>query len=257
MKLHALSSPGRGVPAVLCAMFLALALSGCATPRRPDGKVDIAAPAYDPYEKWNRKVFNFNMSLDKHVMKPVARTYIRVFPQWGRNMTRNFLDNIHTPVVLANDVLQGESKRGTVTLGRFAINSTLGVGGLFDVAKTHFKLPEHDEDFGQTLAVWGTGGGVYLMLPLIGPSNPRDLTGRLIDYAFDPMTYVSWGNLWWVPPTRGAVDLVDARSRNLTVLDDIEKTSIDFYASVKSLHEQNRLGAIRNGKVNPNDLPDF
>jgi len=163
-----------------------------------------------------------------------------------RGSLRNALDNLHAPVVLANDLLQGElSRAGTIT-GRFLVNSTLGLGGLFDVASRH-DLPAHDEDFGQTLAVWGAGEGPYLVLPLFGPSNPRDAAGKAVDVALDPTAYLKIKrHLLW-EGTRQYLNLVDTRAHSLEALDGIERDSLDFYAAVRSLYRQNRTYQIRNG----------
>jgi phospholipid-binding lipoprotein MlaA len=131
----------------------------------------------------------------------------------------------------------------------------LGVGGIFDVAK-HFGMPYHDEDFGQTLAVWGTGEGPYLMLPLLGPSNPRDASGKIVDKFLDPLTYVGYiYDVSYINTIRSGVEAIDTRSRNLQAMDELQKGSIDFYATVRSLYRQHRNDAIRNGKEDDDLTP--
>ena len=236
---------------VLTGLLLALVLAGCAhTGADPE--------ANDPYEKTNRAIFKFNMALDRNVMKPVAKGYKAALPNWTRSGIRSFLDNLSTPIVLANDLLQGDLQAADTTFARFCENTLFGPLGVRDVARTQGKLEARGEDFGQTLAVWGVKDGPYLMIPLLGPSNPRDLAGRVVDYGFDPMTYVNWGDhIFWIPYTTGAVDVIDQRSRNLEALDELEKTSVDFYASMRSLYRQARQSAIRNGELNVEEIPNF
>lgn len=233
---------------VAAPVFMSLFLVACATASDPDMN--------DPYESFNRQMFGFNMSLDRHVLAPVARTYRDGLPDWSRAGIRNFLDNLQTPVILVNDLLQGEFTRADATFRRFLLNTLTGPAGLRDVARQE-GLAGHGEDFGQTLAVWGVGSGPYLVLPFFGPSTPRDLFGRGVDTVFDPSFYVQWGGDWWIPTTRAGVDLIDSRSRTLDPLADLQRSSIDFYAAVRSLYTQSRESAISNGRVDVEKLPDF
>jgi phospholipid-binding lipoprotein MlaA len=211
----------------------------------------------DPFEGSNRFFFGVNQVLDDLLLRPVAVVYRAVLPDFARNGVRNFLNNLNSPVIFANDVLQGEGDRAGDTLIRFGINSTIGVGGLIDVAKD-LGHPYHDEDFGQTLAVWGVEDGPYFYFPLMGPSSARDFTGFVVDRGFDPLTYVNWGDdeLEYVPIARTVLNVIDLRSRNIETLDDIERSSVDYYASIRSLYRQSRADAIRNGAPSQ-DLPDF
>jgi phospholipid-binding lipoprotein MlaA len=154
-------------------------------------------------------------------------------------------------------LLQGDTDRAGDTLVRFGVNSTIGIGGLIDVAK-EMETPYHDEDFGQTLAVWGVNEGPYFYFPLMGPSTARDFTGFVVDRGLDPLTYVNWGDsdLEYVPIARTLLNVIDLRSRNIETLDDIERSSVDYYASIRSLYRQSRADAIRNG-AQSQDLPDF
>jgi phospholipid-binding lipoprotein MlaA len=171
-------------------------------------------------------------------------------------MVRNFLNNLKSPVIFANDILQGEADRAGVTFVRAIVNTGIGLGGLFEVAE-EWGYEGHSEDFGQTLAVWGVGEGPYLMIPLLGPSNPRDLVGRGIDSIFDPLSYVQWGDESYVPYVRAGVDIIDLRSRNIETLDDVERTSADFYGAARSLYRQSRENEINNGMAEIEELPDF
>jgi len=210
----------------------------------------------DPYEPTNRAIFDMNLSLDKYFAKPIAEVYNTVVPEPARDGVHNMLTNMDLPVTFANDVLQGEPLRATQTLGRMTINSTLGIGGLFDMA-THMGIPDHTEDFGQTLGVYGAGEGPFLVVPLIGPAPPRDLGGKVVDIFFDPFTYARFDGYKTLGYTRAAMDLVDVRARNIDTLEQIERTSVDFYATQRSLYRQYRNSEIRNGKPDTSDLPEL
>lgn len=230
--------------------LFSLFLAGCAT--RPSG----GPIENDPFESTNRVFFYYTMQIDKAVVRPTALAYRRVFPQDVRTSFRNFVNNLGSPAILVNDVLQGEIDRAGTTALRAGVNTTLGLGGFLDVA-ARWGYPRHSEDFGQTLAVYGVGEGPYIFVPLLGPGNPRDLLGYVIDFAFNPVSYIRWGNELWVPYSIYAVDLIDVRERNIETLTDIELNSLDFYASVRSLYRQTRANEIRNGAMEIQDLPDF
>ncbi len=203
----------------------------------------------DPIELFNRFAFSFNLALDTLIFKPGAATYRFLLPVEVRNSVRNALRNLSTPVVLANDLLQGEFERAETTLIRFLVNSTAGLLGLFDVA-ADWGYPYHDEDFGQTLAVHGVGEGFYLVLPLFGPSSPRDGIGMLVDSFLDPLTYVAKANdAEEYLIARTAIAGIDLRSRNIEALDDLKRDSIDFYARIRSLYRQKRANEISNGEA--------
>lgn len=212
--------------------------------------------ANDPYEQTNREIFDFDMRLDRHVLLPTAKAYRDVVPEVARDGVHNVLLNLNAPVIFANDLLQGEATRGGETLARFVLNSTIGIGGLIDIA-AKIGIPYHDEDFGQTLGVWGAVEGPYLVLPFLGPSNPRDLVGSGVDFAFDPNTYISYNYKFYWSLGRGVFSILDMRSRSIDTLAGIERGSVDYYASVRSLYRQNRANEIANGKQDVTDLPDF
>jgi phospholipid-binding lipoprotein MlaA len=208
----------------------------------------------DPYENFNRKMFAVEQTLDYYVVEPAAKGY-NYLPQPVRGATRNVLNNLSSPVTMANDVLQGEVKRFSTTFLRFGINTTLGVFGIFDVAR-HLGFERHTEDFGQTLAKYGFAPGPYLYVPSLGPSPPRDLLGWTVDWVFDPVTYISDGD---IATAFGfyALDGVDLRAANLGIFDEIERSSVDFYATVRSLYRQSRKSEIANGVTDLDDLPDL
>lgn len=246
-----------------------LFVSACATV--PDRTDTIAYAEYqernDPIEPFNRGVFQVNRALDALFLKPAAQFYRGLTPPFIQNAVTNFLSNLRTPIVLVNDLLQGEFERAGDTTARFLINTTLGVGGLGDPA-TDLGFEKHDEDFGQTLAVWGVGEGLFLMLPVIGPSNPRDAVGLAVDsFVFDPITVmgmVEGGGWATASRVRYGFTLIDARSRNYEALEDIERNSLDPYASLRSLYRQFREKEIYQGRLSEesefpafDDIPDF
>ncbi len=235
----------------LAALAFLLTLSGCASTKSLDPE------ARDPIEPFNRAMWDVNMKLDRHVMMPVAMVYRRTLPPWSQSAIRNSLDNLNSPVVFGNDLLQGEFKRAGITFGRFLINTVFGPVGFRDVAKTDFGVEGHDEDFGQTLGVWGVKDGFYLVLPLLGPSSPRDFTGFVADIFMDPFYYVSFDGKIWVNLGRNVIDIVDQRARGMDTQMELRRTSLDFYATVRSFYRQNRESAIRNGNIEDEELPQF
>jgi phospholipid-binding lipoprotein MlaA len=201
----------------------------------------------DPIEPFNRTMYSVHQGIDTVVLRPAATGYRTVVPGPVRLGIRNVLGNLRTPVILVNDMLQGEPRRAGDTLGRFLINSTLGVGGIFDVAQHQFGVPGHTEDYGQTLARWGVQEGPYLFIPVLGPSNPRDLTGFGLGIASDPFAWLGQGAtvdaLTW---SRAGVTVVDTREQLIEVLDDIERSSLDPYATLRSGYRQRRRAEIEN-----------
>jgi phospholipid-binding lipoprotein MlaA len=229
---------------------LCLLTAACAT--KPDPADEAAVEAYneanDPYEPMNRYFFEVNQFLDEILLKPFAGWYHLAMPDPAEDGVRNFLRNLKSPVYLANDLFQGELGRAGTTAARFVINSTIGIGGLIDVASM-MDLKHHEEDFGQTLAVWGSSEGPYLHLPILGPSNPRDATGRLVDYALDPLTWVGYVyDVSYINTARAGLETIDTRARNLEAIDELKKGSVDFYATVRSLYRQRRNDLIINGE---------
>lgn len=225
-------------------------LDTAAGPETSDAGATVHPHLNDPLESVNRAIFQFDVTLDRWLLKPAAKGYRSALPQPVRNSVRNFFDNLAAPITLANSLLQANWPRAGGTVKRFAVNTTLGVGGLFDPA-TKRGLPRYDEDLGQTFAVWGVSEGPYLVLPLLGPRPPRDALGWIGDHAFDPLTYIFWDSPFWQPLAVDAVDLTDKRSRNIETVDQIERTSLDFYATVRSLYRQTRNAQIQNAENAP------
>ncbi|NWG47333.1 MAG: VacJ family lipoprotein [Alphaproteobacteria bacterium] len=219
---------------------------------------EVRIDANDPLEDVNRVFFSVNNGIDTVLLRPVAEVYRFVIPGFGRNGIRNFLDNLATPVVFANDVFQGEFSRAGTTAARFGINTTIGIGGVLDPAEA-WGLERHSEDFGQTLGVYGVGEGPYLYLPLLGPSPPRDLLGRGVDMALDPINWIGGDTAEIVGISTTVLNVIDIRARNIETLDELERSSIDYYAAVRSLYRQSRRTAIRNGEIDFEryDLPDI
>ena len=232
---------------LVAAVLATASLAGCATD--PSGQ-------NDPYEKTNRSIFSFDQALDHAVARPVAVFYNHAVPEFARDGVHNFLSNLDAPVIFGNDVLQGSPDRAGQTLGRMVINSTIGLGGLVDVA-AKMGIAPHEEDFGQTLGVWGVGEGPYLVVPLTGPSNPRDSVGTVVDYFMDPLTYMKWNNSTLYMGIRTGMGFVDLRARNVDNLDQIERTSVDLYATTRSLYRQHRNAEIRNGAPDTENLPNL
>ena len=240
------------LPAAL-ALVATVSLSACATPPTDPDELATYKENNDPLEPMNRYFFEVNYALDELLLKPIASWYDAILPKPVERSVHNFLRNMNGPVILANDLFQGNGKRAGITAKRFLINTTLGVAGLFDVAADWFGIAYHDEDFGQTLAVWGTGEGPYLVVPVLGPSNPRDLTGKVVDSFIDPWGYIFHHyDLDTLSYVRAAIEGIDLRARNLDTLDAIRKGAVDYYATIRSLYRQHRNDAIKNGE-NPDE----
>ena len=229
------------------ASLLLLALAGCATPPADSAERAAFEQNNDPLEPLNRKIFDVNQFVDRILLKPVAKVYIAIVPEEGRDALRRALDNMKEPVVVINNVLQGEPDRAGIAAGRFTINTTFGIAGLFDIA-AKWGLDKQNGDFGQTLFVWGFPQGPYLILPVLGPSNPRDGIGLGIDAYLDPFNLLATSKaLDQIQITRFVLGGVDERARVIDVLDDLEKNSLDFYAQLRSLVQQRRAAELRNG----------
>ena len=233
-------------PRVTMALMLAASLlAGCAS-----APPDYVTQTKDPWEKMNRAIYGFNDKLDKAVVRPVASTYTRAIPQPARNRFHDFLTNLYEPVTVFNDLLQGKVKQTLQDTGRFLVNTTVGLFGFFDVAQ-HVDLPQHDEDFGETLAHWGVPSGPYLVLPILGPSTVRDAGGRVADiYLNPPMDKL--------PPRyrNGAVVMygLDTRVGLMQANASID-SAYDPYAFVRDAYIQNRRYNIYDG--NPPEQDEY
>ncbi|CAO3434109.1 MlaA family lipoprotein [Azospirillum doebereinerae] len=252
MKLASLSRSFLRSAAVAA---FALSVTACAT--RP---ADSGADAYavsDPLEGVNRVVFGFNDVVDTVALRPAAEVYVTIVPDPVRDSIHSFIDNLMSPIYIANNLLQGDFEGAGHATGRFLTNTVLGAGGIADVA-TAAGIPNKPEDFGQTLAVWGVGSGPYLVLPLLGPSNLRDTVGYGVDTVGDPIRIWAYANdhktLSYV---RTGVSAVDARSQVLQSVDDLRRNSLDFYATVRSLYQQRRQADIANKPTGAPEFPDF
>ncbi len=237
--------------AAVSAIALGLFLGAFSTPSAE------SVAQHDPWEKTNRDIFDFDVRADHAVARPIARGYRDVVPEPVRDGIHNAVTNLNSPVILANDVLQGDGDRAANTFGRIVINSTVGLGGLIDVA-AKLGIPYHDNDFGITLGKNGIYEGSYLVLPLLGPAPPRDLLGKAVDTAFDPLTYVQFhGKDTWMV-VRFGIGVLDARTSQLDAVDTIERSSIDFYATSRNLYRQSRAAKINDGKPSADaDLPNL
>jgi len=199
----------------------------------------------DPFETVNRGIFYFNGIVDMVFIEPLAFIYKDLVHEFIRERIGYFLRNLSEPIVFVNNILQGESDDAGDTLGRLLINSTLGVGGLFDVT-TDWGIPYKKEDFGLTLASWGVKPGPYIVIPILGPSNLRDTAGRLGDYAFDPIN-------WWAylddqavySYSRTAAQILDAKTDNIELLHDLENNSVDYYATIRAWYHERRIALVR------------
>lgn len=246
-------------PGRLLALVLGLATRGFLPPgpaaaqqvaAQPPAPIGAEENFNDPFETTNRAIFDFNTHVDKIVLVPVANAYRAVLPEPVRDSVHDFMRNLNGPIIFANDVLQAEPSLAATTMTRFLVNSTVGIGGLFDVA-SKLNLAYHSNDLGVTFAVWGFGAGPYLMLPVLGPSSVRDGLGEVGDSFGDPGNMIASNNGYlWASFARGGVQGIDTRSRNIESLADIERTSLDYYATIRSLYRQRRAAEIRHEQSN-------
>jgi phospholipid-binding lipoprotein MlaA len=249
----------RGLISVLM-MTACLAVPTIASAQEAPADAPPAAASGDPWYGFNRSMFGVHQAVDNAVLEPVARGYRAVTPRPLRTGVLNFLRNLKGPVVFANDVLQGELGRAGTTAGRFAINTTIGIAGVFDPA-TSMGLERHEEDFGQTLAVWGVPSGPYVFVPVLGPTTVRDGAGRIVDVAFDPLTWADFDDVDTVRAARTVIAGIAQREVLLDQVDALERQAGDdpeaLYVAYRSAYEEAREGAIQNGRTDVQDLPDF
>lgn len=227
--------------------LLALAVSGCAT--------DAEAPM-DPLEGINRFFFDINQRLDRHAALPAATVYSETVPQPVRTTFHNLLDNLGGPVTCANDLLQVDFGNAGIAAARFVVNSTIGVAGIFDVA-TDWGLPGRPRDFGETLGTYGMPPGPYLVLPLRGSTDVRDFAGNYIDGFASPLRYVRYNGNDYVGLVKASLGSMDNRATNIITYRDIERASVDFYATMRTYYLQRRARQIEDRAVVTAELPDF
>ncbi len=225
-----------------------LALAACAhAPADPEARAEFQKNN-DPAEPTNRAIFGANQYVDRQALRPVARSYVKYVPGAVRSGLHNFVSNLEEPGIAVNDVLQGNVSRAWNTTQRFAVNTTVGGAGLFDVA-TSWHRPHHEADFGQTLGVWGVAPGPAVQLPLFGPSNVRDTVGKVGGIILDPLTFVGGSTVSIVTAASGGVGMVDGRSRLLPTTDKLEQSSLDYYATLRSVMAQRRAYLVAQAKV--------
>lgn len=203
----------------------AVVLAGSATPEE-----DLEDPIPDPLEPFNQKMFRVSLQFDEHVLRPVATVYAQVLPVAARRGIDRFFANLGVGERFVNNLLQGKVCSAGQEIGRFAINTTLGGAGFFDVADRWFGLKESKEDFGQTLGVYGVTPGPYLFLPLPGPSTIRDAVGQIVDTALNPLQYLN---------------VVNSRSLNLELLKEVDGYALDLYGAVQDAYLQQREREVK------------
>ncbi len=196
----------------------------------------------DPYERFNRKVFEFNDRLYLYVLKPINTVYSACLPLTVRNWINNAFHNLVFPSRFINSVLQGKVDKAGSETARFIINSTIGIGGLLDVAQTHFKVAGYEPDFGQTLGIWGIRPGPFLIVPVLGPSNDRDLLGFGVDSVMDPLFWMPV--TWWVSFTAQTGKFINRNSLELGQYEELKKASLDPYIAMREAYVQYRAHLI-------------
>jgi phospholipid-binding lipoprotein MlaA len=226
------------------ALVLTLA-AGCAT---TSGRSGCDDGENDPLEPLNRRVFALDMTLDRVLVKPAAKAYRAVLPEFVRDRVRAVVDDIKEPLVFINDVLQGRATPASITAKRFLINSTIGLFGMFDRA-TALGYPRQSGDFGQTLFSWGIDSGPYLVLPLLGPSNLRDTLGLGVDFYASPVGRVGSDNFRHdLSVGTFVADGLDQRSRNIEAFDELDASSLDLYATLRSITRQQRRAVLQQAR---------
>lgn len=244
------------IPALLVTILAltagGLPLAGCATTHTGGEQADNMP---DPLEPYNRAMFGVNDVIDRGIIAPSARAYRATVPQPVRTGIRNFLHNLHSPVNIANQILQGDFRGAASDTGRFIINTTLGVGGLVDVAK-NAGMTYEPEDFGQTLGKWGVGHGAYFVLPVMGPSSLRDATGLAVDSFIDPVRIYLFNiheEGWYYG--RAVLAGLDNREELLDALDDLRRNSFDYYAAIRSAYYQQRAALVNDQNPTTTVMP--
>jgi phospholipid-binding lipoprotein MlaA len=248
------------VTALVC--VLSLTLAGCATKHAGGAGAQGVndhhdAAVSDPLEPLNRATFALNGALDKVLFNPITKAYRFIVPEFGRTAIHNVLDNLKSPVYLANELLQGNVKDAGVVVRRFATNTIVGVGGLIDVAEKH-GITYQPEDFGQTLAVWGVGAGPYIVWPILGPSTVRDSAGFVADMGMDPINWYAMNtDRDAIRYTRTGLTVLDVKDRTMDSVEDLRKNSGDPYTALKSVYTQRRNALQDDLEPGKASLPDI
>ena len=236
---------------VIWALALALMAAGCAT-RAEDGHVLVS----DPFENVNRFFFDLNQRLDRNAGRPAATAYRETVPGSVRVSLHNVLDNLGGPVTVANSLLQARLESAGIAAGRFLVNTTVGVAGIFDVA-TDWGMPSRPRDFGETMGTYGVPPGPYLVLPFRGSTDVRDFAGNYIDGYVSPLRYVRYEGRNYVGLVKSTLGSINNRSNNLVTYRDIERASVDYYATMRTWYMERRARLIEDRPVRTAELPDF
>ncbi|MGA2403694.1 MAG: VacJ family lipoprotein [Syntrophobacteraceae bacterium] len=228
-------------PLVICTSGFNVVLAASEQTAEPEGapngqKVD------DPYEHFNRQMFEFNDSLYFHVLKPAAQVYSAVLPAEPRAAINNGFHNLVSPARFVNFLLQVKPDKAGNEALRFVINSTMGIAGMIDIAQFSFGLNNYHSDFGQTLGLWGVGSGPYLFVPVLGPSNPRDLIGFGADSVMDPLFWIP--SAWWVSYSVSGMKYLNRYSLRIGEYEEVKKASLDPYIAVRDGYIQYRAHII-------------
>ena len=242
-----------GLKKLVLLCVVGLMAAGCAATGNQE-----AAAADDPLEPMNRYFFDFNQKLDRNAALPAATFYTAAMPNTARRSVHNFLDDLGGPVNVANNILQAQLGNAGKAAARFIINTTVGVAGIFDVADG-WGLPGRDRDFGETLGTYGVPQGPYLVLPFRGPTAVRDLGGNYIDGFFSPLYYmhIEYAGKQYVGLIKSTIGSVDNRSQNIVTYRDIERASVDFYATMRDYYRQRRQRQVEDTSAPTSELPDF
>ncbi len=236
------------------ALAMALSVAACAT---ADPQAEFSAS--DPYEKFNRKMLDVNLALDRNLLRPVAQGYDVATPELVKHLLGNGFSHLDLPADFANYLMQGEIDPALGVLGRFTVNTILGAGGLLDPA-TEFGLPENDTDFGITLGKRGVGEGSYWVLPLVGPTTSRDAFGGLVDVGLSPITYLGLIDPDLSPEVGlglVAVSAIHTRASNADLIDELLYESADPYISLRSVYLQRRRSEVAGEDGGADALPDI
>jgi phospholipid-binding lipoprotein MlaA len=254
------ASPGRWrrrLTALATVSALGLAARAHADPSSDTAERQAPATSVsDPAEKVNRAAFAVDQTLDRFAIAPTARVYRAGTPHPMREMVQHFAGNLREPTIFIAETLQAHPRRAATAVGRFVVNSTIGVAGMFDLAGRMGMAP-NETDMGVTLGRWGVPPGPTVEVPILGPSNMRDATGGLLDIALDPATYVSGGVIPVIHIAGAVVGTVDARARRLPMTDELRRTSPDYYASLRDRNARGRAARVREAQGHRDPDPDL